>query len=287
RPPDGGETIRVETNVIGPEYFDLMRIPVVEGRAFTPDDRRDAEAVTVVNETLARRLWGVRSAVGRTLPVLAPGGAVEGHRVVGVAREIRYGSLAGGPRPFAYLPAEQRYSERMTLLAAGDPDDVVPPVRRLVGELAPGLPIVEATTVAAFVDEDRLLARAAATVGGVLAGLALVLAALGIYGTVAFSVQRRRPELGVRLAMGAAPGRIFRQVIGRGLALYGAAGLAGLAAGLGAALLIDDLLVGTSAADPVALLGAPALLGLIVTLAMLGPARQAASLDPVDALREE
>ncbi|NIP59895.1 MAG: FtsX-like permease family protein, partial [Gemmatimonadetes bacterium] len=250
-------------------------------------DRRGAEPVTVVNETLARRLWGMESAVGRALPVLGPDGSVTDHRVVGVAREIQYGSLAEGPRPFAYLPAEQRYSERMTLLAAGDPGEVVPPVRRVVGELAPGLPIVEATTVEAFVDEDRLLARAAATVGGVLGGLALILAALGIYGTVAFSVQRRRPELGVRLAMGAAPGRIFRQVIGRGLLLSGAAGLAGLAAGLGAAALIDDLLVGTSAADPVALLGAPALLGLIVTLALLGPARQAAALDPVEALREE
>lgn len=283
---DDGDDLRVDTHVVGPGYFETLDIGLTSGRGFDDRDREGSEPVAVVNRTLAGRLApGGGSPVDRLLETRSG----RAYRIVGVARDVKYGSLAEGPRPFAYLPAAQHYRNRMTLLLAapGHGAAVVAELRDVVERLRPGLPVIEARTLEAFVREDRLLARAAAAIGGGLGALSLFLAAVGLYGTLAFMVRRRRPELAIRMAVGAEPGRLFRDVLARGMRPV-AWGLAlSVPVAMLAALALRDLLIGTAPLDPRVFAAVAAILGVVAVLVLLGPARAAASLDALDALKNE
>jgi predicted permease len=271
--------------VVGPRYFRTMGIPVTEGRPLRGFDD-EPERVVVVNQALARMFWPGQSAVGKELA--APGGS-PGWRVVGVADDVQLRSLRAAARPTVYYPLSQRYSSVMDVhvRTAGATAGVARALREAVAQVDPGLPVSRVADL-----QDAMVASMGETrtIGfllAVFAGLALVLAAVGLYGLVAFGVSRRVRELGIRLALGARPEALVRLVLVRGLALA----VVGLGAGLGLSLLFGRALRGLLfAVDPgdLASLGvASAVLLLTAALAAWLPARRAARVDAVVSLKEE
>ena len=281
--PDGRPgSWRADWNVVTPGYHALLRIPIVDGRDFTAADRAGAPEVAIINETLAAQLFPGERAVGRTI-------RNEEHTltVVGVSRDAKYRSLGSAAHGFIYVPLAQRYMGRTTLLtrlADGAPS-VAQPVRRLVAELNPALPVVDQQTLAEYTAMALLPQRVALWVAGSLGVVALLLAVIGIYGITAYSVAQRARELGIRVALGASRGGVLRLVLrdGTRLALVGAAvGLAGAAA---VTRLLAGLLYGVPPIDPIAFGGAAALLVSAAVLASWVPARRASRVDPMIALR--
>jgi predicted permease len=273
----------VDWNVVTPGYFEVLRVPLVAGRPFSDADRAGAPDVAIVNETFARRLWGGADPIGRTLDN-------EGRTltIVGVARDAKYRTLGEAPRNFIYVPLAQRWFTRTTLLVRTTPGaSLAAPVRRLVADLDPRLPILDQRSLVDHAATSLFPQRIALSVAGALGGVALLLALLGIYGVTAYAVTRRTREIGIRVALGARRGGIVRLVLREGVLLAAL----GVALGGGAALvltrLLRGLLYGLPPTDPVAFGGAAALLALAALLASWIPARRAAAVDPVEALRTE
>jgi ABC-type antimicrobial peptide transport system permease subunit len=209
--------------------------------------------------------------------------------VVGVAQDIKYRSLTEDPRPFYYLPLSQSYGPSMTLVvrAAGDPRAMLAPVRQAVAALDPRLPLFDVKTMTEHLGIALFPARLASSVLGAFGLLALLLAAIGLYGVVAYAVSQRTREIGLRIAIGARPVDVLRLVVGQGMRLALIGMMLGMAAALAVTRLITNLLFGLSPTDPVTLLGIALLLALATLLACWLPARRAASVDPMVALRHE
>ncbi|HEU4996741.1 MAG TPA: ABC transporter permease [Gemmatimonadaceae bacterium] len=281
--PDERRGWNEDWNVVTPAYFEALRIPIVRGRAFTAADRAGVAEVAILNETFARTLFPGQDPLGRTIKnddhVLT---------IVGVARDSKYRSLGESPRNFIYVAFAQRYTPRMTLIVRGPPGaPLVAPLRRMISQLDTNLPILSQRTL----EENAALAlfpqRLALYVAGSLGGVALLLALLGIYGVTAFSVAQRTREIGVRVALGAQRGHVLGMVLRQGAVLAVAGVLAGAAAALGITRLLSGLLYGVPATDAIAFGGAALLLGGAALAASWIPARRAASVDPVVALRAE
>ncbi|HVT57969.1 MAG TPA: ABC transporter permease [Thermoanaerobaculia bacterium] len=276
--------IQVGLNRVGLGYFETVGIPLRSGRAFTGDDRPGGRLVAVVNEALARRLWPGEAALGKRFRFAGERGFLE---VAGVAGDARNGALGDAPEPFAYLPIAQSAASiaMLHVRTDGDPLAAVPAVRREVQGLDPNLPLLDAHTVGQVRSRALWAPRMGAGLLSLFGLLALALAALGMYGVLAYSIGQRRREIGVRMAIGARPPDVIGLVVRQGMlpVLWGAA--AGLAAGLAGARLIRSLLFGVGAADPAALAGATLLLLAVALAAAYVPARRAAALDPTSALR--
>ncbi|HEX7090945.1 MAG TPA: ABC transporter permease [Longimicrobiales bacterium] len=283
--PAPGEDMEFHFNVVGPEYFEVMRVPLVRGRGFTAADREGAPQVAVVNETFARRFWPGEDAIGKRLSRF---GTAESIEIVGIARDGKYGTLTEEPRPYIYRPFLQDYDE-MTLhvRVGGDIARVVPLIRREIRALDDRLPILSLTTMEKEMALATLPQRIAAALLGACSALALLLAAIGLYGIVAYAVGRRTREIGIRMALGASRGAVLGMVL-RGSMRLVALGLAiGLALSLLAGRTLGSLLGGISPADPVALLAGPLVLAASALAASYLPARRAAHVHPVEALRQE
>ena len=286
RPPSarGPASWDADWNIVTPGYLGLLGIPVVEGRDFAEIDRAGAPDVAIINQTLAGMLWPGESAVGKTFR--NDGRVVS---VIGVSRDARYRSLSAPDRGFVYLAHAQRPFERMTLLVrlADGRQSVAPAVRRIVAQLNPALPVVNQQTLVDYTSMALFPQRVAVYVAGTLGVVALLLAVLGIYGVTAYAVTSRTRELGIRLALGAQRGGVVRLVLREGIQLA----LIGAAVGLfGAAVvtrLLSGLLYGVSATDPVAFGGGAVLLIAAAIFASWLPARRAARVDPMVALRAE
>jgi predicted permease len=285
-PPGDDDAFAADQLVVSPGYFRTLEIPLVEGRPFEPSDGEGAPQVAVVSEAFARRFWPGGDAVGKTFydgPV-AEGRAI---RVVGVARQGKYRSLAEAPRLFVYRPFRQEYRPGMTLHVRieGDPTPTLQAIRGVVRGMDDGLPLVSVMPLARYIRISTLPQRLAASLAATLGVLGLLLVAVGIYGLVAYSASRRRREMGIRLAVGARPAEVRRLVLRQGLGLA----IAGAALGLGPALLagraLSSLLFGVSPADPVTLVGVTALLLAVSVAASLQPARSASRQDPATTLR--
>ncbi len=286
--PTAQEDMRIYRNLISPGYFSLMRIPLLAGRDFTADDRAGNPSVAIVSETFARRYFGTRDAVGR---VFAIWGGTRKLTVVAVVGDIKIHSLSEAPLPYYYVPLRQFFSSdtgiAVHLRTRGEPLALLPSLRHEVRAVDPNVPVFEALTLEDFISAARFAQRIAASVLGVLSGIALVLTSLGLYGVLAFAVAQRTAEIGVRLALGAQPGDIARLVLTRGGRLV----LAGLAVGSLAALSVTRLLAtyfyGVKSFEP----GLFALVVPAVVLAALVacwlPARRATQVDPMVALRAE
>jgi predicted permease len=274
-------------NVVGAGYFKTMGIALVRGREFTSEDREGAPPVVVVNETLARRLWPNEEAVGKRVNL--EGGAGAFAEVVGVARDGKYASLGETARPFVYEPMLQSYNPRMTLVVRTkeDPRGVAGAVKTQLRVLEPKLPVAEAKTLAEQVALSLFPARVAAWLLGSFGLLALVLAGVGIYGIVAYSVSQRTHEIGVRLALGATGRDVLRMVVGEGLRVVALGIALGLALALAATRLVASFLYGVSATDFATFTVIPLLLAAVALLASYIPARRAARVDPMTALRYE
>jgi predicted permease len=280
--PRPDEEVNVVYNIAGERYFDTMRIPLVAGREFTSQDSRDAAPVVIVNETMARRYWAGRDAVGGRLRM----GKNE-YQVVGVARDIKYNSLAERPQPHMYLPLEQNFTSAVVLhvRTAGAPGALLPALRDVIRGLDANLPIFDARTLDEHLGTAVFAQRMGANLLGVMGVLALLLAAVGLYGVIAYAVSQRTQEMGIRLALGAAPRDLLRMVVGQGMRLT-VIGLAiGLVLSYALAGFMRSLLPGIAPRDPVTFVAVPLLLATIALVAALIPARRAGGVDPVVALR--
>jgi predicted permease len=280
--PDAGEDMEFAFNVVAPNYFTTMRLPIVDGRVFTDVDRAGAPRVAIVNETFARRFWPDRSAVGQHIR-MGNAGPIE---IVGVARDGKYWSVAEAPRSYFYLPAAQENASLILHVRAarGGMAAVQRLVREAVRSLDPLLPILRLDTMERQIAGSMVTQRAAGALVGVFAVLAVLLAAIGIYGVTTVLVVQRVPEIGLRVALGATSSSVVRMVVGRALAVAGV----GIAAGLGLAALggrvLESMLFGVGRFDPPSFVIAAAVVGFAACVASYLPARRAARVHPLRAL---
>ncbi len=285
-PPPGEENVAWIRRVT-PGYFEAIGLQVPVGRRFDDADRDGAVPVVVVNETLAERYFGNEGAIGSRVNVNSPDDPVW-REIVGVARNVKNFGLRGEDRNAIYFPSEQLATRFMTVVVrtSSDPAGLVPSLRAEVSSTDPSLALTM-TTMESVVDRALDPDRFVTTLLGLFAGLALVLAAVGLYGVVAYNVTRRMREMGVRVALGAASAEIGRLVVGESLLLAGMGVAIGLVGAYVVTGLMTGLLFGVSPTDPVTFTGVAALLGLVALAASAVPAHRAAQVDPVKVLKTE
>jgi predicted permease len=269
---------------VGPEYFDTLGVPIVQGRGITARDTEKQPLVAVINETMARRYFKGRDPIGGVLRFGS--GPVT---VVGVAKDGKYQQLTEAPRGYLYLPVLQNYRPDTLVLVrtAADPAAVLGAVQGEIRELDPSLPLFDVRTVAEHRQISMFIPRMASTLLGLFGALALVLAVVGLYGVIAYTVTQRTHEIGVRVALGAARNDVARLVMRQGLQLAAIGLGVGLLLALGAGRVLSKQLVGVSPADPLSFGGTALVLLLVAALASAIPARRAATLDPLTALRRD
>lgn len=279
-----GERRSLRFSFVTEGYLETMGIELVEGRTFTRTDDAEGAPVIIVNERFAQRFWPGESALGKTVRT-----AGRDREVVGVVETGKYASLGEQPTEFMYMPSRERFEFAMTLVVRtrSNPQAVLGRIRDLVRTLDPDMPVYDVRTMEDHMGIALLPARLGGSVLGVFGLLGLVLAAVGIYGVMAYSVARRTRELGIRMALGASRRTVVRQVVGEGMKLTAVGTVIGLVTAVGASRLVASLLYNVDALDPVAFLGVPLVLVAVATLAVLLPARRAASVEPMRALGSE
>ena len=282
-----GEGINTGFNVVGPNYFKTMGTALLRGRDFTTDDRKGAPGVVVINETLANTLWPGEDAVGKRLSLTGPDGPFL--EVVGLARDGKYRSLGESPHAYVYQPLLQSYDPKMTLVVrtAGEPQSVASAVREQIRTLDPNLPVADVKSLRDQVDLSLFPSRVAAWTLGGFGALALLLAAIGIYGVVSYSVAQRTREIGVRVALGAKGKDVLRLVLGEGFYVIAIGLVLGLLLSAAATQVIAGFLYGIGATDPLTFAGVPLVLGFVALVASYIPARRATKVHPLEALRYE
>jgi predicted permease len=287
--PGPGEDMEIPSSFVGARYFETMRTPLVRGRGFTVDDAPGTPPVVVVNEAFVRRYWPGRSGLGERLVLGWGDGEEITLEVVGVARDGKYGTLGEAPTPFVFYPHRQLYRSQMAVVVRTerDPAALGPELRRQVHALDPTMAVYDVKSLAAHLGTALYPARAAATLLSLTGVLALLLAAIGLYGVLSYLVSLRTREIGIRMALGARREDVVRHVVGRGLRLAGAGLAIGLVLAAAVTHLGSFLLYGTSPLDPVTFASVVGLLVAVALVAAWTPARRAARVEPVVALREE
>ena len=280
-PPEEQPT--VEYNEVGPDYFVTMGIPLVSGREFTRADDEKAALVAVVNETMAGRYWRGKDPIGERVQVKG-----RWMRVVGVAKDSKYRSVRETPKPFFYVPWRQNFSVGGGLYVRTplSPETMATALAREVHALDGSLAPYEMITMQEQVDRSTSPQKVAVTLVGVLGGLALLLAAIGLYGVMSYAVSQSARELGLRMALGAEASNVWRLVMSRGLALIAIGVLPGAVAALGLTRLMGNLLYKVSPRDPLAFGAAFAVMTIAALAACFLPALRATRTDPARALRE-
>jgi putative ABC transport system permease protein len=270
--------------IVSPGYLETMGVPLVEGRVFTAEDRAGAPRVVLVNQRAVRDAFGGRSPLGRRIQW---DGQVR--EIVGVVGDVRQHSPLEPPAVEVYSPATQivRLTRYVALRADGDPGAVVAAARAAVTRLDPTVAVSDVATMDERLAGARAPARFRATLTGALGALALLLATLGIYGSMAYAVRRQTRDIGIRLAVGAAPEAVRRGVIAHALAVAGAGAGLGVAAALATSHLLAAFFFEVAARDVLVFSAAPALLLLVAVAAAYGPARWASRVDPIRAMRAE
>ena len=290
-PAVDGNGVTVNHRVVSSGYLDAMDIALLEGRPIDRTDVAGSPPVAVVSRSLAQRLWPEQSPVGRRARNLRSGAEAGWLTVVGVVEDALE---SDDIQPTWYLPYSQhtdsRETAQVTFLVRGSATGGIPggrEIRQAVARVDGQLPIYDLMTTAAVNDQNLASARQGVWVGGLFAAFGLALAALGIYGTITYSVGRRVREFGVRLALGSGRSGILGLVLREVMTLVGLGGLLGLIGALGVAKLLESFLVEIGAFDLAAFLGATGMVSLVALLAGLAPARRATRTDPIEALRSE
>ena len=282
--PDADESV-IDTVRVGDGYFRAVGVPIVAGRAFSPDDVDGNRLVAIVNETMARRYWPRGSAVGSRIHL--NGFDHPAHEIVGVSRDHKVRSVGEDPRAYLHLPAEASQTIGLIVRTSLPAASALPMLRDALWRLEPDIVFTEDESAAAIAAATMAPTRIGAGLMGSFGMLALLLAAIGLYGVIAYAVSLRTREVGIRLALGASRGQVLRQVLSEGGRLA-AAGLAlGTIASIGVGQILSSLLYGVSRFDPVAYGAATALLLGVAIVANLAPAFAAARIDPLRALRRE
>ena len=293
RPDESGKGLFSEITSVTPEYFKVLQASLVRGRYFTEDDDSGKQPVAIVDESTARTYWPDRDPIGRRLSIRSPRGAANPPwcTVVGVIKDIKSDGLdqSGAPhiyRPIYQFPGPRSLSISATVRTSLSATSLEPLIRREIQAVDPDLPLFNVRTMNEVIDGSLAARRFSAELVGVFAVVALLLASVGIYGLLAYMVGQRSHEIGVRMALGALPSTIGKMIVSRGV------GLSGIGVGIGLLLsgimapLISSLLYGVRAIDPEVFIGVPLILMVVVLLASYIPARRAARVNPIVALRE-
>src|SRR6266581_1149757 len=271
---------------VTPGHFATMRIPLLSGRDFTDFDRENTTPVVIVNEAMAKMVWPGQEPLGKRFSIVTEPRLLQ---VVGVVGTTVIGQIGEDPQPIAYVPMRQRYSPAAALVVRtnSNPEPLIGAVRTQVQPIDKNLAFTNAQTVQQILGQGLWAARMGAALLGLFGALALILASIGIYGVLAYSVAQRTSEIGLRMALGAQPYQVLRLVLKQGmlLALIGAA--VGILVALPVARFASGLLYGVSATDPLTYAGITFLLMGVALLACYLPARRATRIDPLVALRVE
>lgn len=280
--PDGG--INVDTTDVSVDYFRVIGVPIVSGRAFDSRDNATGSRVAIVSAAAARACWPGQSPLGRQFRE-RNGGTFT---VVGVSADYAVRAIGETPRPLMHFAIDQTQPSYQIFAVSTDRPaaDLMPPVRQAIVAVEPRAIFVELQPLSNLVDTVLFPVRASATLLAGLSALALLLATIGLYGVIAFNVSRRTREIGLRMALGASQGRVVRQVVADGLLLVALGGLIGAAGAAVVGRLLASALYGTTAFDPLAWVAALAALSVAAAAAAFIPARRAAAVDPMRALRQ-
>src|SRR5262245_52579793 len=282
--PTDDKPINIDMNIVGPRYCATMKLPLVAGREFTANDNASAPPVAIINEAAARTYWPNQNPLGKRIII-----DTQQAEIIGVTGASRYRSLTQAFRPAMLLPAAQYYFPDLSLhlRSAGDPASLIESARRELRALDPQLPATNIRTLEEQRRNSLYSERVTALLLSAFGALALSLAALGIYGVMAYSVAQRTREFGIRMALGARAGDVLRLMLIQGARLIGAGVALGLAGAFAATRLIRSFLYQVSSTDPMAFVSAALLLAAVALLACYIPARRATKVDPMVALRCE
>ncbi|MFB3776585.1 MAG: ABC transporter permease [Bryobacteraceae bacterium] len=283
--PAPGEQMMIHRATVAPDYFNLLRIPLLEGREFTELDSPDAPNVIIVNETFARRFFRGENPIGRKIRCER-----RQMTVVGLVKDSKYHTPIERPTPFFYIPFRQWFAPGLNfsifVKTAGDPSLMIPVLRQEALSLNQDA-LFSARLLSEATAGSLFAQRAAASLLGVLGAIAILLAAVGLYSVMSYAVSQRTREIGIRMALGAKPGDVLRQVLVQGLLLVIPGLLAGGFLALAAARVVKGLLVNVSSSDPLTFLAAAVFLAVVATMASFLPAQRAMRVDPMVTLRNE
>jgi predicted permease len=275
-----------ELDDIAPNFFETLRIPLVSGREFTDTDRKDTKQAAIINEAMAKHFWPDQNAVGKRFHFFGETGLRE---VVGIVRNTVVNNIGEEPQPLAYLPLTQDFSPAVTMQVrtSGRPEAVIASVRGQVQSLDTNLALTNVNTIEELINQGLWAPRVGAALLSVFGALALLLAVVGVYGVLSYSVNQQTREIGIRMAMGAQTGRVLKLVVGQGMRLALVGLVLGLVIAFAAMRVLSTLLFGVSAHDPVIFVGVSLVLLAAAILACYIPARRATKVDPMVALRYE
>ncbi len=287
--PDGyvprpHESMEISRAIVSPNYFRTMRTPLLAGREFSEQDKENSQLVAIVNQEFCDRYWPGQDAIGKKINNYG-----FWFNVVGVARNAKYRRLVYAPEPVIFLPLLQAYRDEVIIhvRVSGNPSAYTPAVERTVHELNPDLPVFDVTPLTSSMQLGSIFERVAGTFAGAFGLLALVLAAVGIYGVIAYSTQQRTHEIAIRMAVGAHRADVLRLVLGQALLLT----LGGLAVGVAASLALtrylQSVLFGVTATDVLTYAAVAVLLCMVSLMACYIPAWRATKIDPMMALKYE
>ena len=282
----------VITRTVSPDYFRTMNIPVLKGRQFSPQDSPDSERVVIVSETTARNFWPGEDALGKRIKLGGFNSDAPWLSVVGIVKDVRQFELDVDPKPQAYFPYTQMtYSylapRDIVVRTAVDPLSLAAAVRNEVWSIDKDQPVSNITTMEQIMSDSVARQRFNMLLLAIFAAVALVLAAVGIYGVISYSVTQRTHEIGIRMALGATSGDVLRMVVGQGFKLVAVGVGTGLPTAFVLTRLMESLLFGVSATDPMTFAAISVTLVAVAMLASYIPARKATKVDPMVALRYE
>lgn len=274
-------------NIVGVNYFTSLGIDLMGGRDFTPHDDKDAPQVAIVNEHMAKLFWKGGDPIGKSFTATSPSNSVI--RVIGIARAGKYDSAKGIPQPYFYLPAVQTHYTRMNLLIQTDSDPAQwrPAVQEIIYDLDPQLPVLSSQTLSEHLGLVLFLPKVTSVVFGFFGGLAFILAVMGLYAVVDYSTTQRTREIGIRMALGATSGDVLKLVMRQGFLIAAVGVVVGVLPAFICIRILSRVFYGLGSTNPGALLAAALTLLVIATVASYLPARRAALVHPMTALRYE
>jgi macrolide transport system ATP-binding/permease protein len=282
------EALSAVVNTVDLGYFSTLGIPLVEGRDFTPDDRDISTPVAIINETMATKIWPNENALGKRLQLPHGPHSKDFLQVVGVVKTTNYQTLGEPPQSCVYVPLRQNYADSMILYVSSerDPSTVLPAVQGEIHTIDPGLPVEDIRTGTKIIDQALWWSKIGVGLLGLFGLLALGLASVGLYGIMAYSVNQRRREIGVRMALGAGQGNVSLMVLRQGMKVVAIGAVLGMSLSLLLGRVLSRFLYGVSGSDPLSLGGATLALLAVAFLACYLPARSASHVDPLVALRD-
>jgi putative ABC transport system permease protein len=286
--PTSGEKVEIDTNFVGPRYFQTLSIPVLSGRDFNDDDRRASRPVVIVNERLAQAFWPQQDPIGKGIRLAEFGNPTA--EVVGVVRDVKFRDLRGEAGPMFYRPVLQTRSTDSMVLhvrAAAEPDRLVSPIRQAIQNVDRKVPVFQVSTLEEQLDASFAQTRQAAVLAGTFGVLAVLLSGIGVYGVTALAVSRRTRDIGIRMALGAQPRDIIQAIGTRVIALIAVGLCLGLLSSYGFTRVTGTLLFGVTTDDAATYTSMVAVLVLISLLAFFIPIEAATRQDAVAAIRHQ